>query len=432
MQKRVNFILGLAFLILCLTGCGKAENSHIANETESVGTETAQTSVQEENVKIITPAEVPEPLEKSDSQDAMSESGGTKDGELQPLTGEEKEQQEMEIWIENRIADMSLEDQVAQLFIVGNYLGLDLSVYPVGGLIYFESDLQDPDQTRQMLQTAKDRSLSAVGVTVFTTVDEEGGSVTRVAGNPAIELADPGNMVDLGGTGDTNLVRVTLEEVGTYLSGLGFNTDFAPVADVYTDISNYYTKLRAFSNDPQIAADMVKAAVQGLHDGGVCTAVKHFPGLGYTSEDSHEERTITTRTLKEMQQWELLPFQAAIDAGTDFVMVGHVTAENVDESGLPATMSSVMVNGILREQMGYDGIVLTDAMNMGAIVNRYSSGEAAVQALLAGVDMILMPADLESAYYAVLDAVQNGTISEEQLHTSFGRILKVKYKMKTD
>lgn len=417
MRKCLGYILGLAVLAFCMAGCREKD---MENETAAAGRE-AEKTPPEEKTGLITPEEVPQIVLVPEKQEPAPQTEPTE---------EEKRQLEMEQWVEEQISSMAIEQQVAQLFFVGNYVGVDQSVYPVGGLIYFENDLQNPEQTRAMLQQARQTSQSVTGVTVFTAVDEEGGSVTRVAGNPAFELEDPGNMADLGSSGDTELVQSTMKQMGTYLKELGFDTDFAPVADISTEISNYYTKLRSFSGEPQTASDMVTAAIGGLHEGGIGTAAKHFPGLGHTSEDSHEGKTVTTRTLEEMQQCELLPFQAAIDAGTDFVMVGHVSAVNVDTSGVPATLSPVMVDGILREQMGYDGIVITDAMNMGAIVNQYSSGEAAVKAILAGVDMILMPADFESAYNAVLSAVTDGTISQERLQQSLRRILTVKYSRK--
>lgn len=432
-MRKFKRLLLLCCLILCLFGCKKEETADITNEkkldtelddthtkeseSDNKSTDSKETVIEPQEVVQLTPSETSEATEKPKPTDVPEEE----------LSEEEKKNQEMEIWIENRIAAMTLEQQVAQLFIVGNYEGVDQNTYPVGGFIYFDSDLTSAEQTKNMLENAKENSQAMVGITAFTAVDEEGGTVTRVAGNPAFELEDPGNMADLGSTGDTALVKQTMEEMGFYLHQLGFNVDFAPVADVSTDISNSSTNKRSFSSDPQTAAEMVKAAVEGLHAGGVCAAAKHFPGLGYTSVDSHEATTTTNRTLEEMYTSELIPFQSAIEANVEFIMVGHVTAPNVDSSGVPATMSSTLIDGVLREELGYDGIVVTDAMNMGAVVNLYGSGEAAVQAILAGADIILMPADFYSAYGAVLDAVNNGTISQERLQESLRRILTVKY-----
>lgn len=234
-------------------------------------------------------------------------------------------------------------------------------------------------------------------------------------------------MADLGAAGDRALIRDTMAYLGKNIKELGFNVDFAPVADVRTSISSSDVLDRAFSDDPAMAAELVTAAIEGLHGVGVCSTAKHFPGLGGTSIDTHEDRAVTEKTLEELQSSDFIPFQAAIDAGTEFIMVGHASAVNVDPEGLPSSVSKTMITDILRNQLGYQGIIVTDAMNMGAIANYYSSGEAAIKALSAGADMILMPYNFSSAYETLLDAVENGTITEARIDESLRRILKVKY-----
>ena len=198
------------------------------------------------------------------------------------------------------------------------------------------------------------------------------------------------------------------------------------MADVLTNPSNTVVSRRSFGSEPELVADMVAAEVRGLGENSIRSALKHFPGHGATAEDSHEGFAYANRSLEQLRSCELLPVQAGIDAGADFVMVGHLCYPQIDESGEPASISSWAVTQLLKEEMGFTGVAITDAMNMGAIANHYSSAEAAVRAVQAGIDMILMPADFISAYNGVLEAVNNGSISQERLNDALTRILTVK------
>ena len=157
-----------------------------------------------------------------------------------------------------------------------------------------------------------------------------------------------------------------------------------------------------------------------------------FPGIGSAAEDTHEGRVETTKTLEEMKNSDFIPFQAGIEIGANLVMVGHVTASAIDEEGLPSSLSKTVITDVLRGELGYDGIVITDALNMGAIAEYYTSDEAAVKAIKAGVDMLLMPEDFETAYQGLLAAVQDGTISEERIDDSLRRIYRIKYANKLE
>ena len=185
---------------------------------------------------------------------------------------------------------------------------------------------------------------------------------------------------------------------------------------------------RSFGSDAAAAAEMVASAVQGLEDSGVSSCLKHFPGHGDTDADSHEETAQTDRTKEEMAAEEFLPFAAGIEAGADMVMVGHICAtELTGGEKIPASISEEVITGILRKELGYNGIVITDAMNMAAITEYYEADVAAIMALKAGADMVLMPEDFVSAYEGVIKAVQDGTISEERINDSLARIYRVKY-----
>lgn len=342
--------------------------------------------------------------------------------------------------VEELIERMTVEQKVAQLFFVlpdslsqvsqttqvGELTASAFRQYPVGGIVYMENQILSEEQLTDMNQEFCRLSQEILGVDPFLAVDEEGGSVTRIAGNPAFPVTDVGDMADVGSTRDPNQAYQVGVTLGTYLHQYGFNLDFAPVADVLTNPSNTVVSRRSFGSEPELVADMVAAEVRGLGENSIRSALKHFPGHGATAEDSHEGFAYANRSLEQLRSCELLPFQAGIDAGADFVMVGHLCYPQIDESGEPASISSWAVTQLLKEEMGFTGVAITDAMNMGAIANHYSSAEAAVRAVQAGIDMILMPADFISAYNGVLEAVNNGSISQERLNDALTRILTVK------
>ncbi len=333
------------------------------------------------------------------------------------------------------IAEMSLENKVAGLFMItpealtgvdtviqaGDATKQKLSEYPVGGLVYSSQNIQSADQLKEMLDTTRNTMIYPV----FLAVDEEGGSVSRVAGAGLAD--DVGDMSEIGSTCDPEKAKEAGTTIGTYLSQFGFNMDFAPVADVVS-AENAVIGNRSFGSDPNVVGTMVTAEVQGLQESGVSACLKHFPGIGDVTTDPHDEKTVSEKTLEDMQQTDLPAFQSGIDAGVDFVMVSHMSLPNVVGDDTPCSLSETVIDDLLRNQLGYDGIVITDAMDVSMITDSYSSAEAAVKAIEAGADMLLKPENFEEAYQGVLDAVQNGTISEERINESLKRIYRVKYR----
>lgn len=336
--------------------------------------------------------------------------------------------------VESSISEMPLEDKVAGLFIVtpealtgvatatqaGEGTQKALHEYAVGGLIYFGNNIVDEEQIKTMLA----RTTSMSRYPVFLAVDEEGGSVSRVAGS-GIDVIQVGDMASIGESGDVEQAYKAGMTIGTYLKELGFNLDFAPVADV-SDSENSVMGDRVFGSDAGLVADMVSNVVEGIEAAGVSSCLKHFPGIGHTEGDTHNSRVEVTRTLDEMRSIDFIPFQAGIDAGADFVMVSHAALADADDT-VPASLSKTIMTDILRDEMGFEGIIITDALNMAAITEYYTTEEAAVGAIVAGADMLLMPDDFQAAYNAVLAAVQDGTISEERINGSLKRIYRVKY-----
>ena len=337
--------------------------------------------------------------------------------------------------VEESVAGMTLEQKVAGLFFVtpeqltgvgqavqaGEGTQEALAKLPVGGLVYFKQNILSEEQLKEMLAN----TVSYSSFPIFLGVDEEGGSVARVA--DALGLENVGPMADIGSAGDVQAAYAANQTIGTYLSSYGFNVDFAPIADVLTNPDNTVIGDRAFSDDPQTAADMVAGAVEGLQSAGVSACLKHFPGHGDTAGDSHTGAAETDRTKEEMAAAEFLPFQSGIGAGADMVMVGHISAPNLTGGEkVPASLSEEIITGILRSELGYDGIIITDAMNMAAVTDYYEADVAAIMALKAGADMILMPEDFQQAYEGVLQAVQDGTVSQERVDDSLKRIYRVK------
>ena len=349
---------------------------------------------------------------------------------------------------EERIADilsnMTPEEKAAQLFVVtpealtgfagtvtaaGDLTREAFDEIPVGGIVYMGDNLENSDQTREMLSDMQEISLDRIGIPAFLCVDEEGGTVARISGASGFDIPDFPDMCDIGASGDTSRAQEIGEEMGSYLSDLGFNVDFAPVADVYSNEENAVVEYRAFSSDPQVVASMAAAFSQGISSRGVLYSYKHFPGHGNTAADSHAGFAESDADLATLRDRELVPFRDGIERGVPMIMVGHISLPNVTQDDLPASLSGEIITGLLREELGYDGIVITDAMNMGAIADNYSYGEAALLALEAGADLLLMPSSFSSAYEAVVDAIRDGTISQERVDESLTRILRAKLRL---
>ena len=295
-----------------------------------------------------------------------------------------------------------------------------LEEYPVGGVVLFGKNLESPAQL-----TALNRELQAASeIPLFISVDEEGGSVSRLANHPGFQLPQYESPGAVGASGDPDQALEMGRTIGAYLKEYGFNMDFAPVADVNTNPDNPVIGDRAFSSQAETAAIMAGAMAQGLREEGVLPVFKHFPGHGDTAEDSHAGLAVTYRDAQEMAACEWLPFQEA--GPEDLVMVGHIAAPAITGEMTPASLSPVMVNDILKGELGFQGLVITDSLSMGAITENYTPGQAALAALNAGCDLLLMPQGLPDAFDAVLQAVEEGTFPQEELDRRVEKILEVK------
>jgi beta-N-acetylhexosaminidase len=349
--------------------------------------------------------------------------------------GQTKEIDSVEQKVNELMSTLSLEEKIYQLFIVTQEQLTGSSAVtktdsvakeaihdkPVGGIIYFEENIVEPEQCKKMIQKIQSYS----HIPLFIAVDEEGGRVARLGQNSTMGTTAFPSMSTIGSTGDTERAYEVGKTIGEDIAQYGFNVDFAPVADVNSNPDNPVIGDRSFNSDPKVVADMVSAAVRGFKDSGILCTLKHFPGHGDTKADSHYGYAEVDKNLEELKAVEFVPFEAGIKAGADFVMVGHLSTPKVTENGLPATLSKEMLD-ILKKNMGFDGLVITDSMSMGAITEHYSASEAAVMALEAGIDIILMPANLDEAASGIKEAVNDGRITEDRIDESVRRILITK------
>ncbi len=303
--------------------------------------------------------------------------------------------------------------------------------YGLGGVIYFawSNNVQDPQQIASLsngLQRAAANRDTKVDPPLLISTDQEMGVVVRV-GPPATQL--PGSMA-LGATGDPRAARQAAQVTGRELRAMGINQNYAPDADVNVDPQNPVIGVRSFSSDPRLVSRMVAAQVGGFENPGaqgVSATAKHFPGHGDTSTDSHYGLPVIDHTREEWEQLDEPPFRAAVEAGIDSIMTAHIVVPSLDPSEDPATLSKPILTGLLRERLGYDGVVVTDSLQMEGVREKYGDDEVAVRAFLAGADQLLMPMDMDVAYEAVQEAVASGRIPAERLDQSVERILRMKY-----
>lgn len=336
--------------------------------------------------------------------------------------------------IKEKINSMTLEQKIGQLFIVGfegdiiNDEIIDLvKNQEVGGLIYFSRNVLD---SNQIITLNNEIKAIKKDIPLFISVDEEGGVVSRVP-DEFLKLPSSGY---IGKFDDENLSYNIGSIIAKELKSLGFNMDFAPVLDIDSNPNNTVIGERAFGNNADIVSKLGIKTMEGLRDGGIIPVVKHFPGHGDTDIDSHYGLPIVTKTLEELNNLEFIPFKNAIENGADVVMVSSIILSSID-SEYPATMSKKVTTDILRNKLNFDGVIATDDMTMGAIMDNYNLTDAVIMAINAGNDLILVCHgydDIIKSISAVKDAVSSNIISEERIDESVYRILKLKEKYRVN
>ena len=333
--------------------------------------------------------------------------------------------------VDETLAGMTLHEKVCQMMFVtpeeltgedgvtvaGDATRQALENYPVGGIVYFAKNLESQDQVKEMI----DNSQKYISIGLFVATDEEGGVVNRLM--DTVGTTYIGSMYYYKDDGDETAYE-NAYTIANDMSALGFNLDFAPVADVWSNPDNTVIGERAYSDDYAQAAELVGNAVKGFNDGGVMCTLKHFPGHGDTAEDSHYSSAYVHRTKEEIMVDEMQPFRSGIEAGAEFVMVGHLIVPDIDE--VPATLSYKIATGILRDELKFEGVAITDSFEMESIADNYSVDDAVVMSVKAGMDMILQPKDMASAVNSIEQAVADGELSEDRIDESVRRILTLK------
>ena len=339
------------------------------------------------------------------------------------------------------LSRMTLEEKIYQMMILmpeqltgsetvtsaGNSTKESLKRYPVGGIMYMAGNLKDPGQTRAMLENTQEYAADIEGIPLFLCVDEEGGRVARIGNNNAFGTEKISPMAK---TGSAEEARSSGRTIGEYLKELGFNVNFAPDCDVLTNKTNKVIGDRSFGSDADKVREYARAYSDGLHDSGIVSVYKHFPGHGATSGDTHEGFAYTDKTIDELKEAELVPFADAAEAGADMVMVSHISVPRILGDNTPCSLSYHMVTEVLKDELGYDGIVVTDALNMGAISDNYNGTDAAVMAIKAGNDMLLTPGNFTSIPKRIASEIENGNISEARIDESVRKIITGKLKIK--
>ena len=379
--------------------------------------------------------ELPAGTETPSAQEPAAEPDAPS-GETPAGPSEETPASDADAKAQSVLASMTQEEKLWQLFFVtpeaitgvetatvaGNATKQALETYPVGGVVYFAKNLETREQAQALLANTQSYSR----IPLFLGVDEEGGTVSRIGANDALGGTKVADMRSFGDKADPAAAYAAGQALAANVTGLGFNLDFAPDCDVAAGRDSVIGS-RSFSSDPELCASLAGVVARSLRDGGVIACLKHFPGYGSATVDDHNGTSVVDKTLAELQETDLVPFASVISAGNaPFVMVTHLSYPNIVGDDTPADLSEKIVTGLLRTDLGFDGVIITDSHAMAAITDRYSAGEAAVMALRAGCDMILMPADLQAAFDAVQAAVQDGTLSQSRIDESVLRILTVK------
>ena len=323
--------------------------------------------------------------------------------------------------LEDRFEPAQLEDNsITGSTRVSDEMRAVYAEYPCGGFALFRKNLLSPAQLKSFTENL--HGLNSALPPILG-IDEEGGRIARIA-NHSFGVRRFPPMGKIAAAGDESKAREAGETIGVYLKDFGLDVDFAPVADVNTNPANPVIGDRAFGSDPETAGRMVAQFIAGLHNAGVASCVKHFPGHGDTETDTHTGYAETRKTREELLACEMIPFQSGIAAQTEMVMTAHIAVPAVTGCDEPATMSRQMLTDMLRGELGFDGLIITDALSMGAIREKYTSSEACVACLRAGADLLLMPWDYTEAFDGVLHAVESGEIPESRIDDSVRRILR--------
>lgn len=344
-----------------------------------------------------------------------------------PLTTSQK--------VDNKLKQMTLDEKIGQMLIItftgtsmNTNLKNDLTKYKPGGVILFANNLSNYNTSINLVKNIQ----STGEIPLFISIDQEGGKVQRltsITGKPATVIP---SMYSVGKMNDTSLAYNIGVVIAEELRVFGINMDFAPDIDILTTDDSTVIGTRSFGTDPTLVSNMGVAVANGLKSKGVIPVYKHFPGHGSTTTDSHYDLPVLTKTKSQLYDFDLIPFQKAIKNGAQVIMIGHLAIPNITGDKTPASLSKTLITNILKNEMGYKGLVVTDALNMNAVSKNYLEKQIYEMAINAGVDILLMPKSGSAVKY-IKQSISEGTIKESQINESVRKILTLKYSsLKTD
>lgn len=341
-------------------------------------------------------------------------------------TAKELETKKVNAYIKN----MTLEEKIGQLFMfhirgykkMNQNLSNFITKYKPGGIIFFSNNIENNTQ----ITTLIDDLQSISRIPLFIGVDEEGGIVSRLGKEKNVDVTHLPPALTVGSKNNPKLAYNSGKILGRELIALGFNMDMAPVADVNTNPANPVIGNRTYSDDPYIVGEMISQVIKGFHEENLIAVIKHFPGHGDTGTDTHMGTVVSPHSRERLDQIEFVPFKKGIEAGVDVIMTAHMTMPGISSTPLPATLNPEIITGILRDDLNFKGIIMTDAMDMGAITNNFSSSEAAILGIKAGIDILLIPGNQPAAYNGLYNNVLNKKISENRINETLFRIISLK------
>ena len=345
-------------------------------------------------------------------------------------SSEKKELSEIDKKVEEQLNKMSLEEKIGQMIIVfyssdhmDSTLKSALTEVQPGGFILFKDNITTYDKTLKLIKEIKE----LVNIPMFMSIDEEGGAIQRLYYLKDKEITDIPDMYEVGRKNDLSLTYEVGKVIAEELRVFGINMDFAPVIDVFSNPLNTVIGKRSFGDTPSLVSKNGYELAKGLEDNGVIAVYKHFPGHGNTSVDSHENLPIVDKTKEELMSFDLIPFIDAINNNAKVIMIGHLAVPNITKDNTPASLSKTLVTDFLKKELKFDGLVVTDALNMKALTKYYSDNEICGKAVYAGVDILLMPSSSRKCLKSVLDEIKSGRIDEKRIDESVRKILKLKY-----
>lgn len=341
-----------------------------------------------------------------------------------------KDMKAIEDKVEKIMDDMTIEEKIGQMIfafynkdVVDDELKDIITNTKIGGFVLFAKNFSTYEKTLSFIKEVKKYN----SIPLFISIDQEGGKIQRLNELRDVSVSDIPYMYDLGSMNDKELSYNVGKVIAEELRVFGINMDFAPVLDIYSNSLNTVIGKRAFGSDYKTVTNNALSLAKGLEDNGIIPVYKHFPGHGDTIIDSHEDLPIITKSREELLNFELIPFKRAIDSGANIIMVGHLAVPSITKDNTPASLSKELISDFLKDELGYRGLVITDALNMKALTNYYSEDELCPIAVKAGVDLLLMPSSPKVCLTSVINEIQKGNISIDRINESVRKILKLKY-----